>query len=109
MTSSGVPGWLSAARARHRARSASARRLTLAGGWLAGGVGVLLLVPLPEVGFPSLLLGLRLLALEHDWAARAYAPVAQAWAWLKGLPIVAKVAIGLATIAVVAVLVWWLA
>ena len=100
---------LAEARARHRGRSRGARLATVSGGWLAGGASVLLLVPVPELGFPLLLVGLRLLALEYDWAARLYAPVARAWAKLKALPLTAKLAIALAALTLVAALVWWLA
>lgn len=39
-----------------------------------------LLVVLPEAGVPLGLLALRVLALEFDWAARAYAVAAWGWA-----------------------------
>jgi hypothetical protein len=100
---------LAEARDRHRGRSRGTRLATVSGGWLAGGASVLLLVPVPELGFPLLLLGLRLLALEYDWAARAYAPVARAWSRLKALPLKVKLGIGLAALALVAGLAWWLA
>jgi hypothetical protein len=70
---------------------------------------VLLLVPVPELGFPLLLLGLRLLSLEYDWAARLYAPVARAWSRLRALPLTVKLGIGLIALALVAGLFWWLA
>lgn len=38
----------------------------------------LVIVP-PELGIPALLLALRLLAVEFDWAARSYAWVVGRW------------------------------
>jgi len=52
--------------------------------------------------------GLRLLALRYDWAARAYVPVARLWARLKALPATVKLALGVAAVAIVAGIVWWL-
>ena len=66
---------------RERAR-AGPRALRLAAA--AAGFGLLiaalpLIVLLPEAGVPVMLVGLRLLAAEFDWAARAYAWVT--WRW----------------------------
>jgi hypothetical protein len=72
-------------------------------------LGALVVVPLPELGLPLLLLGLRLLALRYDWAARAYLPVARLWERLKELPGWAKITVALVGVALVAGLVWWLA
>ena len=80
----------------------------LAGGWAAGLLGVVLVLPLPELGLPLLVVGLRLLALRYDWAARAYLPVARLWTRVKVLPASAKLALGVAAVAVVAGIVWWL-
>ena len=96
------------ARDRHRARSPGRRLAVLAGGWAAGLLGVVLVLPLPELGLPLLVVGLRLLALRYDWAARAYLPVARLWARLKALPHAVKLALGVAAVAVVAGIVWWL-
>jgi hypothetical protein len=96
------------ARDRHRVRSPGRRLATLAGGWLAGVLGLVLVVPLPEVGLPLLVVGLRLLALRYDWAARAYLPVARLWARVKAMPAFVKVALGLGAVALVAGIVWWL-
>ena len=101
-------GRLEDARDRHRARSPGRRLAGLAGGWAAGLLGVVLVLPLPELGLPLLVIGLRLLALRYDWAARAYLPVAQLWARVKALPVFAKLALGIAAMAVVGGLVWWL-
>lgn len=83
--------------------------MTIAVGWLASAGAVLLLVPLPELGLPLLLVGLRLLALEHAWAARGYAPVSRAWARIRPLGTVAKLGVTGVALGVVAALVWWLA
>ena len=64
-------------RERHRERSLAVRiPLMLAGSLLSVFAAALSLV-LPEFGLPLLLVGLRLLAFEFDWAARAYAYVYQ--------------------------------
>ena len=94
------------ARERHRARSPSHRLTVLAGGWSAALLGVVLVLPLPELGLPLLVVGLRLLALRYDWAARAYLPVARLWARLKALPASAKLAVGVIAVALVAGSVW---
>jgi hypothetical protein len=62
-------------RERHRERSMFARGVIVIAGGAVGVFGGLLLIA-PEFGLPLLLAGLRLLALEFDWAARAYARVA---------------------------------
>ncbi len=100
---------LDAARERHRARSPGRRAAAVVGGWLALLLGAAIVVPLPELGLPLLLVGLRILAVRYDWAARAYLPVARLWERSKALPSAAKIAVGLAGIAVGAALVWWLA
>ena len=101
-------GRLEHARDRYRARSPARRLAVLAGGWTAGLLGVVLVLLLPELGLPLLVVGLRLLALRYDWAARAYLPVARLWARVKALPASAKIALGIAAVAVVGGLVWWL-
>lgn len=61
-------------REKHRGRSIFVR----AGVVITGGAVSIFAVPLllaPELGLPLLLFGLRLLALEFDWAARLYARV----------------------------------
>jgi len=50
--------------------------VVVAGGTISAFAGLLAAIA-PEFGLPLLLLGLRLLALELDWAARAYARVAR--------------------------------
>jgi hypothetical protein len=64
-------------RERHRERSVFARVGVVVAGGTVSVFGGLLAVIAPELGLPLLLLGLRLLALEFDWAARAYARVAR--------------------------------
>ena len=68
--------------------------------------GAILLVPLPELGLPLLLFGLRLLALQFEWAARAYTPVARLWDRLKALSLRWKIAIAALAVLVVSALVW---
>ncbi len=101
-------GRLEEARDRHRARSPGRRLAVLAGGWAAGLLGLVLVLPLPELGLPLLVIGLRLLALRYDWAARAYLPVARMWARLTALPAPVKLALGVAAVAALAGIVWWL-
>ena len=103
-------GRLQAARDRQRERSRAARILTVLGGALAGLLGaVLLLLVVPELGFPLLLVGLRLLALEYEWAGRAYVPVARLWDRLKALAMRWKIAIAAVAVLCVGGIVWWLA
>jgi hypothetical protein len=83
---------------------------------IVGAVLLLVSVPavvvLPELGVPALLVGLRLLAVEADWAARAYAWIdwrfAQARGWFRrqSQPVRGAVAAGLVLVAVA--LVWLL-
>ena len=64
-------------RERHRERSVFVRAgVVVAGGTISAFAGLLAVVA-PEFGLPLLLLGLRLLALEFDRAARAYARAAR--------------------------------
>ena len=71
-----------------------------------------LVILLPEVGIPALLVGLRLLAVEADWAAKAFAWIdwrfAQARDWFhrQAAPTRAAVIVGLLVVAVA--LVWLL-
>ena len=108
MTQEDARARLEAARARHRQRSRVARIPIVIGGGFLALAGAVLLVPLPELGLPLLLVGLRLLALEYEWAARAYVPVARLWDRLKALPMRWKVAIAAVAIIAVGAIVWWL-
>lgn len=71
-----------------------------------------LAIVLPEVGVPVLLAGLRLLAVEVDWAARAYSWIdwqfvqVRAWFHRQSRPTRALVVVGLLLLAVA--LVWLL-
>lgn len=64
-----------------------------------------LIVVLPEAGVPALLLALRFLAVEFDWAAQAYAWVMWRWGQLRAwyharAPVVrGLVVLGLVTLA----------
>jgi len=111
VTSEGARARLEAARERHRERSVLTRTLAVAGGGLAGLTGAVLVLPVPELGLPLLLVGLRLLALEYEWATRAYLPVARLWDRVKALSLAWKIAIAIAAIVVLAIagLLWWLA
>jgi len=59
------------------------RVLTAAAGSLIGVASVPLVVVLPELGIPALLVALRLLAVEFDWAAHCYARVVWRWAQVR--------------------------
>ena len=109
MTAEDARARLEAARERHRERSILARTLAVAGGGFAGLVGAVLVLPLPELGLPLLLTGLRLLALEYEWAARAFVPVARLWDRVKALSFAWKVGIAAVAVLAIAGLVWWLA
>ena len=96
-------------REKHRGRSIFVR----AGVVVAGGAVSVFAAPLsvlsPELGLPLLLFGLRLLALEFDWAARLYVRVEKLarrlLGWLKSK---VGIAVVLLIAAVVAVAVWTL-
>jgi len=77
-------------------------------GSLLGVAGLVLVVPAPEVGFALLLVSLRLLALEFEWAARAYEPVLRAWERVKAAPRGVKLGVGVAVVAAVVATAWWL-
>ena len=109
MTAGDAQAALESARRRHRERSTARRVATAVGGWLAVVSGLLVVLPLPEIGLPLLLVGLRILALRYDWAARAYLPVARLWERLKALPLVSKIVVGAVGLTFVGVLIWWLA
>jgi hypothetical protein len=109
VTAESVRARLRAARERQRQRSLAARILTVLGGGLVGLVGAVLLLPLPELGLPLLLVGLRVLALEYEWAERAYVPVARLWQRLKALAARWKIAIAAVAVVCVGGIVWWLA
>ena len=99
-------------------RERGRRRSPLARGVLAALGAVLLLasvpaaVVLPELGVPALLVALRLLAVEADWAARSYAWIdwrfsqSREWFHRQSKPIRAAVLVGLILVAVA--LVWLL-
>ena len=71
-----------------------------------------LVVVLPELGVPALLVGLRLLAVEADWAASAYAWIdwrfSQALDWYHRQPRPTRAAVIAALIVVAAVVLWLL-
>lgn len=60
-------------RKRVRTRPVSFRATLVVVGGLLLVASIALIVPLPEVGIPALLVALRLLAAESDWAASSYA------------------------------------
>jgi hypothetical protein len=91
---------LVAARARHAERSRGARVAQVLAGLALLVVGIPLSVVVPELGIPGVLFGLRLLADEYDWAARAYASIAWRWerfrTWFLARPGPVKVLVVLA-------------
>ncbi len=66
-----------------RARPPALRVLMAAVGLIAAVVAVPLVVVAPELGVPLLLVALRLLAVEFDWATRCYAWVIWRWGQAK--------------------------
>ena len=62
-------------REQHQQRSIFVRAGVVVAGGAVGVFAVPLSLPSPELGLPLLLFGLRLLALEFDWAAHLYARV----------------------------------
>jgi hypothetical protein len=81
---------LIAARARHAHRSPAVRAAQVLAGLVLLVLGAAMAIVLPEAGVPSLLIALRVLADEFDWAARAYGSIAWQWerlrAWLVTQP-----------------------
>jgi hypothetical protein len=71
-----------------------------------------LMVLLPEAGVPLLLVGFRLLAVEVDWAARAYAwtdwRVTQLRDWFDRQSGFTRASILAGLLLVVVALVWWI-
>lgn len=71
-----------------------------------------LIVVFPEAGIPVLLIALRILAVEVDWAARAYVwtdwRFCQARDWLYRQPLAVHVAMGIGFVVVAAIIVWWI-
>ena len=100
-------------RAAGRARPAPARVLVAAFGVLALVAAVPLVIVLPEIGVPLMLVALRQLAVEFDWAARAYAWVVWRWeqakAWFHGSPGPVRAAVVVVLLAVGVGLLWLLA
>jgi hypothetical protein len=100
---------LIAARARHADRGPGIRAAQIGAGLSLLVVAIPLSVLVAELGVPALLLALRLLADEFDWAARAYAAVAVRWerfqTWFAARNGAVKVLVLLATSIVAIVLV----
>lgn len=99
-------------RERGRGRSLPVRAgLTLVGAILLL-ASVPLVVVLPELGVPAALVALRLLAVEVDWAAKAYAWIdwrfSQARRWYRRQPRAVRTGVVLALLALAAALVWLL-
>ena len=99
-------------RERGRSRSALLRALVaLAGGSLLV-ASIPLVVLLPEIGIPAMLVGLRFLAVEVEWAARAYTWIdwrfTQAHAWFHRQSRLVRVAVLVGLLAVAVALVWLL-
>ena len=93
-------------RARHQGRSIFVRVGIVIAGSVVSVVAAPLSLPAPGLGLPLLLFGLRLLALEFDWAARLYVRVGKlarrVLGWLKRLlkskRRIAVVAVGVAAL-----------
>lgn len=101
-----------ARRATARAKPAPVRIATALAGLVAAVASLPLVVVLPELGIPLLLLALRLLAIEFDWAAHAYAWVIWRWdqskTWFHNASKPAQAATMLVLVALAVALVWLL-
>jgi hypothetical protein len=89
-------------------------RIALAAAGIAGAVvAVPLAIVLPELGVPLLLLALRVLAVEFDWAARGYAWVIWRWeqirAWYRAASAPVRAVVALVLLALAVGLLWLLA
>ena len=73
------------------------------GGGLLALLGAVLLLPVPELGVPLLLGGLRLLGRRYAWARRADRRVQAAWssvrAWFHRQSAATRLAVGLLLVA----------
>ena len=89
------------------------RAVTAAAGLLIALAAVPLVVVLPELGIPALLLALRLLAVEFDWAARSYTWLVWRWehvrAWYRSRSRSVRALVIVALLAVAIALLWLLA
>ncbi len=98
----------------YRERGRARRMPIRAGNALVGGLlfvaAIPLIVLLPELGIPALLVSFRLLAVEAEWAARAYAwtdwRFTQLRDWFHRKSQLARVAILTALLVVAVALVW---
>ncbi|BAX92858.1 hypothetical protein [Mycobacterium shigaense] len=99
-------------RERGRARAIPIRVAVAVLGAVLLVAAVPMIVALPEFGIPALLVAFRLLAVEADWAARAYAwtdwRCAQLGQWFHRQSRVARAVIMLGLLALAGALVWWL-
>ena len=95
-----------------RSRPTVIRLGSAAFGIVAAAAAVPLVVVLPELGVPLLLVALRLLAVEFDWAAHGYAWVLWRWrqavVWFHGASAPVRTLVVLALVAVVVALLWLL-
>jgi xanthine/uracil permease len=103
---------LHARRERGQARPTLVRVILAGIGAVLFVASVPLTVVFPEAGVPVLLIGLRLLAVEVDWAARAYVwtdwRFCQARDWLYRQPRWVHVALGISFLVLGAAIVWWI-
>ncbi|CAA9466040.1 MAG: hypothetical protein AVDCRST_MAG65-294 [uncultured Solirubrobacteraceae bacterium] len=101
-----------AQRERARARGATHRSLLAVIGLVLGLASLPLMLLLPEIGAPAMLLALRLLAVEFDWAAHAYAWLLWRWeqlrGWFRTRSPTLRALISVVLLALAALLVWWL-
>ena len=99
-------------RERGRARPLPARAALALLGAVLLVVSVPLVIVLPEAGVPAALFALRLLAVEVDWAAKAYAWVdwrfTQALRWFRRQSRLVRAGVILALLALAVALVWLL-
>jgi putative transmembrane protein PGPGW len=104
-----ILGRISERRARHRARPLAIRALVVLAGAVIAVPGAILTIVFPEAGIPLLVVALRLLALEYDWAARALGWLIIQWerirGWLRRQSRVAHLLMASAAIAIGAVIV----
>lgn len=95
-----------------RAGPPALRFVMAAVGLIDAVAAVPLVVVLPELGVPLLLVALRLLAVEFDWAARSYAWVIWCWgrakAWHHGASRPVQALVVLVLLALLVGLAWLL-
>jgi hypothetical protein len=97
-------------RERHHRRPIIVRIVVAVCGGILAIPGLLLVLLAPDVGLPLLIVGLGLLSLEFDWAARLLGQVIRwttsARMWFRGLSGPRRILVSTVALAIIAVIAW---